>query len=583
MPVTLATQKPRGVLKKSTPVASIVSPAGGGVKKKDVKDVRQRSRDWVICWRSTERRTAVMQALDAIFKLAANEENFQQFGNDVIQCFYDISSVTHDPVRSRALMYVEQLAQRWRHSVLARGWRGDLVKPPATTILDTIVGLYCMERVGVASNNLKRDLTATLSRVNGTNIQDNYSVIDYFGWDPRAGPPPQGGIIDPASGIQISRYRAMCTSLTYAFYIDSVGLDIGCSYPTILQHLKSIRPYQGPRKFRIWEDYVDQCYLATHVVFTLSNWGELSLESHLLPHEYLFIREHLPIAVRQNDVHLVGEYLECLRVFAVSDADPLVKLGIAFLLNTQSESTHRWDDHLDAYTSYHATMVAAQGLLAHNARGFGPGLITAVPILQAHLLADGTTMQDSLSPDERVTTAVQAAIQAQRQAREKKNSKAESPDLNENNRKRPKISETPVDFATLSTLKNQLDEATRQSDWTATKDVLVSLDNVAVDLELLKSTNLGKDVSLLKKVADTQVATLAKALVRKWKGLLKENGLSGESGNSMVASPPRPISSSSSPKSTTPPITTSNITTSNMKEDDGANALVPPPFPVAVP
>ena len=43
---------------------------------------------------------------------------------------------------------------------------------------------------------------------------------------------------------------------------------------------------------------MDQAYLITHVVFTLNNWGELALEPELLPHEHLFIRENLGVAVR---------------------------------------------------------------------------------------------------------------------------------------------------------------------------------------------------------------------------------------------------------------------------------------------
>ena len=50
--------------------------------------------------------------------------------------------------------------------------------------------------------------------------------------------------------------------------------------------------------FDEYESYVDQAYLITHVVFTLNNWGELALEPELLPHEHLFIRENLGVAVR---------------------------------------------------------------------------------------------------------------------------------------------------------------------------------------------------------------------------------------------------------------------------------------------
>ena len=41
--------------------------------------------------------------------MAQREDNFKLFGNDVIQCFYDTATVCGDPIRRRALLYVEQV------------------------------------------------------------------------------------------------------------------------------------------------------------------------------------------------------------------------------------------------------------------------------------------------------------------------------------------------------------------------------------------------------------------------------------------------------------------------------------------
>jgi hypothetical protein len=43
----------------------------------------------------------------------------------------------------------------------------------------------------------------------------------------------------------------------------------------------------------------------THVVFTLTNWGELALDPALAPHEYCFARAHLARQIERRDVHLV--------------------------------------------------------------------------------------------------------------------------------------------------------------------------------------------------------------------------------------------------------------------------------------
>lgn len=54
-----------------------------------------------------------------------------------------------------------------------------------------------------------------------------------------------------------------------------------------------------------WSIYIDQCYLITHVVFTLTNWGELRLHPAMMPDEYNFIRSELWRSIRNRDIHLV--------------------------------------------------------------------------------------------------------------------------------------------------------------------------------------------------------------------------------------------------------------------------------------
>ena len=501
------TTTPTTTKKKKEPQPSKKRPT-------DRETLVRRSRDYGSCWRGTERRKAVLKALDAIFKMAEDPKNFEQFGNDMIQCFYDIASVTSEPVRHRALMYVEQLAQRWRHSILARGWRPQQAEmmwqpPPPQKILDVIVGLYCMERCGVSSANLKRDVAEVLEKTSMT-----YTVPDYLGWDPRKGPPP-GGSTDVMSGAVTSRYRALCTALTYAFYADAVGLNLGCSYAEVLVHAAKMRPYKGPRGFAHFDDYTDQCYLVTHVVFTLSHWGELSLEPRLLPHEYYFLKENFLVAIRQRDVHLVGEYVECLRVFGSNDADAHVKLGIAFLLSTQSPTSHAWDDLEDPYTCYHATMVAAQGLLAHTTRGAGPGIPGAVPVLHQWLHDDDDDRGHH--PDAVVAAFVDAKLRPTDAGGPTKRPRTESPVDAET--VQPKAQ--PVPKSTLLRLERLLQQATQDEDWSTVKQTLTQLSNAIVDVDSLAGTTVGRTVNKLKKVQDNAIADAAKALVRKWKDIVK--------------------------------------------------------------
>lgn len=41
------------------------------------------------------RKTAITKGLEFIYKVSKNTEVFNTFGNDIIQCFYDISKVGH--------------------------------------------------------------------------------------------------------------------------------------------------------------------------------------------------------------------------------------------------------------------------------------------------------------------------------------------------------------------------------------------------------------------------------------------------------------------------------------------------------
>lgn len=150
-------------------------------------------------------------------------------------------------------------------------------EPLAHEVIQAAIGMYCMERVGV-SHHLKAEVNAFLS-----SPHCGLTSTDYFGWDPVTSPPPLLGNSDENGDITV--YRAMSNALIHSFYADRAGLKLGgVSYKDIFQHLNMFRPWCGPDLLSK-EEYTDQCYLVTHVVFTLNNWGELMLDKELAPHE----------------------------------------------------------------------------------------------------------------------------------------------------------------------------------------------------------------------------------------------------------------------------------------------------------
>lgn len=149
-----------------------------------------------------------------------------------------------------------------------------------------------------------------------------YTAQDYFSWDPFTEPPRSG--LEILSECEVSKYRLMSNSLIHSFYADRVGLSLGCDFAEIFKWLPELRPYKSPTQLP-WQEYIDQCYLITHVIFTCNNWGELRLDPALYPHEYHFLRANLDIHIQQRDVHLIAEFVESLRCFGCDDKDPLIR------------------------------------------------------------------------------------------------------------------------------------------------------------------------------------------------------------------------------------------------------------------
>ena len=270
-----------------------------------------------------------------------------------------------------------------QYTVMQEGWKKG-ARPHPCEVIEVVTGMYCMERVGIR-HDLKEEVLTFLS----TTSDKAYTARDYYGWDP-LGPEGlpcedeegEGGRgYEVISNATVSRYRLFSSSLIHSFYADRVGLILGCPFVEIFKWLPTLRPYKGPTELT-WQDYIDQCYLVTHIIFTANNWGELRLAPALFPHEYFFLRHHLAVHLHLRDVHLIAEFVESLRCFGCTDDDPLIRQGMRALLDSQSVQGI-WDDtdNTDPYRTYHATMCGAQALLAHNFRGFGPGIPAILPLL----------------------------------------------------------------------------------------------------------------------------------------------------------------------------------------------------------
>ena len=100
--------------------------------------------------------------------------------------------------------------------------------------------------------------------------------------------------------IHFSFLKMQTTSLTLSPHLS-------IPHPISIQ---SQGPYLGPAQCRSPREYREQALLAASAVMALSRDGELRIPALLLPHEYFFLREHLPVHLANRDVYLVGRSLD---------------------------------------------------------------------------------------------------------------------------------------------------------------------------------------------------------------------------------------------------------------------------------
>ena len=139
-----------------------------------------------------------------------------------------------------------------------------------------------------------------------------------------------------------------------------------------LRHALALHPDDA----RAALDFDDVCYFVTHKIFVATNWGLKRLRREEWRHERAFLKTHLPYAVTgakhgYGDVHLVGEFVQCLRCFDdVARVDPDVAEATRWICSRQNKQTGGWEVlDADFKNSYHATICALGALLTPKMRG----------------------------------------------------------------------------------------------------------------------------------------------------------------------------------------------------------------------
>jgi hypothetical protein len=328
-----------------------------------------------------------MRGLDFIYRTALDPRNFEAYGHDYLWCFYSLSAAVRDPSVRRAArrMGVER----------ARFWRGKHRAVPedadAGAIANLTYGADAADSLGVFDPGLKKQLARAATF---------FKARDYLLFDPRTEPPPADvpdecgrcGALN-ARGAEVcrvcraplvmrTRYDVWYDALITTYVGERSGVDLGARYADVLKWLPSLRPYRA-RHGDAGEEFHDTVYAVTHVVYTLNDYSRYRLSPRLLPQEFEFLKANLKAAIADDDADMLGEFMDSLRAFGLTTADPLMRAGMEYYLTRQNPDGS-WGDReeKDIYLRYHPTWNAVAGLSEYEWRGEGLSFPSVRPLLE---------------------------------------------------------------------------------------------------------------------------------------------------------------------------------------------------------
>src|SRR5260370_1290912 len=313
-----------------------------------------------------DRDHAVERGLRFISKIAGDPKAFARWGHDLLWCFYSISATSKNPK-------LREMARNMGHE-RAVEWRRDHPQPPEDDPIDLynfVYGDIAAAGLGVPGDKIRERVRSAVSR---------YTAVDFVKFDPAREPPPadipkecpqcdyknrRGAAKCEKCGTALefeSRYEVWLDALIRTHTGDLYGVKLGASYDDVLRWIKWMRPYPSFKKADS-EDAFYAAYAVTHLIYTLNDYHTYRLSPAWLPVEFQYLKRNLPRAIAQKDPEMLGEFMDTLRAFGMSENDAVMRRALQYELSHQN-ADGSWGDvqSEDLYTRYHSTWTVVDGL-----------------------------------------------------------------------------------------------------------------------------------------------------------------------------------------------------------------------------
>jgi hypothetical protein len=323
---------------------------------------------------TADRDRALERGLDFIYRTASDPKVFADWGHDLLWCLYTISDTAKDPkLRETARKMGHERALEWRriHTVVP-------TKTDADELSNLVFGSQAADRLGASDPVFKQQMRTAVRGI---------SVTDFLLFDPAREPPPsdipdqcgkckrwndRGVTVCRYCGAPLvmrNRYDVWTDALITSYSGEIYGIKLGAPYRDVIRWIPNMRPY--PTRASIGTNaFYNVTYAITHVIYTLNDYNRYLLSPEWLPQEFQYLKTNLEESVRLKDPETVGEFLDTLRDFGMTEQDALIRTGVEYVLSKQN-ADGSWGDLTDPdiYNRYHSTWTAIDGLREYGWHG----------------------------------------------------------------------------------------------------------------------------------------------------------------------------------------------------------------------
>jgi hypothetical protein len=317
--------------------------------------------------------TSIERGLDFIYRIARTPSGFDSYGSLLVCCFALVGATSRNPtLRQLARSRAQKLAQRWSraHPRVPTDAGPDLI--PRFVLVS-----YALSRLGLSDVALKAQIRTAAQR---------FSAQELLGFNPVSEPPANDLPYLCECGLENSRGRTFCKqcrrrleiqsryrvwmrALASTYVAERCGILFEARYLDVLKWLPAMRPYPDGASEDV-EYLRDAIYAATHIVYTLNDYGTYRLRPGWLPREFAFLKANVASACERKDPEVLGELLDSLKAFGLPMNHPLIIRGTKYLLTSQNEDGS-WGDpeEENIRTRCHTTWTAIDGLRSYAWRG----------------------------------------------------------------------------------------------------------------------------------------------------------------------------------------------------------------------